>query len=82
MEKKGGINNTYLIDRQGFALIAVLIVISIMALIFFGKSYFFRGEKQSGGVVHQVEVLNNAKEDIGSIQKQLNSRTNKQLEEN
>jgi len=59
--------------QQGFALVAVLISIVIIAALFYGSSFFW-SEKGTSIVKTQIEVKNRAEKEIGEIQKQIIDR--------
>ena len=59
--------------QSGFALIAILVVMTIIAAIFFGSSYF----SQKSQVDTYIEVNDRAEEMVEEI----NTNTNNRLEE-
>lgn len=54
-------------NKSGFALIGIIIVVLIIAAIFFGSSYFSKDENDISTPQGQIKTLNKAENDIDKI---------------
>lgn len=60
-------------QQKGSALIAIMIVVCIIALLYF---YLGRGNGESGGPVQTVKTYNQATDDIDAVRNNLDKQNN------
>lgn len=67
-----------LLKQNGGALVGVLLVILVIAAIYFGSSFFFQGEKSP--IEEKMDILDKAQSDLGKVNEKINE-TNEEITE-